>query len=330
MKKTASAMTEEKKSLTIVFAGTPAFTLPCLNALAASNHDLKAIYTQPDRPAGRGRKSQVSAVKEWAQKHHLPIYQPLNFKDSETIHEITALAPDIIVVIAYGLILPRSVLELPRLGCINVHASLLPRWRGASPIQQAILHGDQQTGVTIMRMDIGMDTGDMLTQATCPIHHDDNASTLHDRLAQLAVTPLLETLNKLATDGIHGIKQDALRVTYAPKINKEDAVIAWHQPALTIDQQIRAFYPWPIAYTHADDIIIRVHQAQVIEKDCSEPPGTVLSIDKHGMLVSTGHQALLIERIQFPGARAMSIADWMNARRHQLHVNLVLGAQSLT
>ena len=313
-----------KQALNFIFAGTPAFTLPCLDALLASKHHLQAIYTQPDRPAGRGRKLQASAVKEWAQTHQLPTYQPINFKDSQTVDELAALAPDVIVVIAYGLILPRSVLALPRLGCINVHASLLPRWRGASPIQQAILHGDQQTGVTIMQMDVGMDTGDMLTQVTCAIHHDDNATMLHDRLAQLAVAPLLRTLDELAAGTIRGVVQDEHLVTYAPKINKDDAAINWQQPAISIDQQIRAFNPWPITYTHVDSFVLRIHQARVINQSYAEPPGTVLSIDKQGMLVNTGHQALLVERVQFPGAKAMSIADWLNAGRHQLHVNLVL------
>ena len=176
-------------SLNIVFAGTPAFTLPCLDALAASKHQLLAIYTQPDRPAGRGRKLQASAVKEWAEAHQLSLHQPLNFKQEETLNELASLAPDVLVVIAYGLILPREVLDLPRLGCINVHASLLPRWRGASPIQHAILHGDAETGVTIMQMDTGMDTGDMLAQVSCEIGNS-TAGELHDRLAQLAPPPL--------------------------------------------------------------------------------------------------------------------------------------------
>ena len=315
--------------LNIVFAGTPAFTLPCLDALAASKHHLKAVYTQPDRPAGRGRAVQASAVKTWAQAHQLPVYQPLNFKDSQAISDLAALSPDILVVIAYGLILPQAVLDIPRLGCINVHASLLPRWRGASPIQQAILHGDQQTGVTIMQLDAGMDTGAMLTQFSCPIQSTDTAESLHDRLSILAREPLLATLDLLATSQAQATPQDNAFATHAPKIKKDDAIIDWHKPAIEIDRQIRAFNPWPTTWTQAEDQILRIHQARVIEQRVTQAPGTILSIDKQGMLVATGENALLIETLQFSGGKAMSVADWLNAGRTQLHINLVLGNSHL-
>lgn len=310
--------------LKIVFAGTPEFTLPCLDALAGSTHRLLAVYTQPDRPAGRGRKLQPSAVKSWALAHQLPVYQPLNFKSEEAVAELAALNPDILVVIAYGLILPKKILALPRLGCINVHASLLPRWRGASPIQHAILHGDEQSGVTIMQMDAGMDTGDMLTEVSCPIYPNDTAGSLHDRLAQLASKPLLATLDVLASGLAKPKPQDNNQATYAGKIRKEDAAIDWHKTAVEISQQIRAFNPWPIAYTQAGDENLRVHQAQVIDSPCSDVPGTIIAIDKRGMLVTTANKALMIETIQFPGAKAMAVADWLNAGRSQLHVGLVL------
>ena len=309
--------------MNIVFAGTPAFTLPCLEALIASTHQLKAIYTQPDRPAGRGRQLQASAVKEWAKAHELPVIQPLNFKDSDTIAALAALKPDVLVVIAYGLILPQAVLNLPRFGCINVHASLLPRWRGASPIQHAILKGDEETGVTLMQMDAGMDTGAMLAQVRCSIGHD-NTSTLHDKLAQMAVLPLLSTLDALASGKAIPKAQDNHIATYAPKINKEDAVICWHQPAIEIDRQIRAFNPWPVAFTKAKDTTLRIYQAQVVPQNHSKEPGTVLSIDKMGLLVATGEGALLIEKIQFPGGKAMSVADWVHAGRSQLTINMLL------
>jgi methionyl-tRNA formyltransferase len=215
---------------------------------------------------------QASAVKEWAIAHQIPVFQPLNFKTNESINELASLKPDILVVIAYGLILPRAVLDLPRLGCINVHASLLPRWRGASPIQQALLSGDSETGVTIMQMDSGLDTGAMLHHVSCPISND-NASQLHDRLAKLAVSPLLQTLNALATGSSHAVVQDNHLATYAPKINKEDALIDWQKPAIEIDRQIRAFNPWPIAFTHAKDCILRIHQACVLQKPHQEQPG---------------------------------------------------------
>lgn len=314
------------RSLKIVFAGTPSFALPCLDALIQSNHTVQAVYTQPDRPSGRGRKIQPSATKQWAMKHHIPIFQPTRFSDPGALEALSELAPDIMVVIAYGLILPESVLSLPRLGCVNVHASLLPRWRGASPIQQAILHGDTETGITIMQMDIGMDTGGAFTQAKCPVQSCDDAKSLHDRLAQLSVAPLLETLDKLASGQAKATPQDEAHATYAPKIKKEQAKIQWHQSAEKIDCLIRAFNPWPIAYTHMNDIPLKIHQARVIEYNpLSKPPGTILSLEKKGMTVATGNRALLIERIQFPGGKVISFADYLNAKPHHgLQIDSVL------
>jgi methionyl-tRNA formyltransferase len=308
----------------IVFAGTPEFTLPCLNALIKSDHQLIAVYTQPDRPAGRGRRLQASSVKNWAQTHHLPVYQPENFKSAEAVEDLAQLKPDLLVVIAYGLILPTKILTLPRLGCINVHASLLPRWRGASPIQQAILQGDSETGVTIMQMDAGMDTGDCLAMARCPILPEDTASSLHDRLAALAVAPLLQTLEDLACGQTQPTKQDNSQASYAAKIKKEEARIDWHQSALAINQQIRAFNPWPIAYTMVGEEVLRIHRAQVVPNQSKALAGTILALDKKGLLVATGHEALRIETLQFPGSKAMAVADWLNAKRNQLQINQVL------
>lgn len=310
--------------LNVVFAGTPEFGVPCLEALSQSSHHIKAIYSQPDRPAGRGRKVQASAIKEWGLAHQIPIYQPVNFKNPETVAELAALQPDVMIVIAYGLILPRAVLEIPRLGCINVHASLLPRWRGASPIQHAILYGDLQSGVTIMQMDAGMDTGAMLCKVECPITSLDTAGSLHDTLARISAKPLLDTLDAIAVQRARPEIQNNELATYAGKINKEDALINWQNSALDIDRTIRAFNPWPIAYTHSGDDVLRIHQAKVVEKNCSETPGTILNIDKKGMLVATGNKALLIERIQFPGGKAISIADWLNSGKKQLHPGLIL------
>ena len=220
---------------------------------------------------------------------------------------------------------------MPRLGCINVHASLLPRWRGASPIQQAILHGDTESGITIMQLDKGMDTGDILLQAQCPIHEHDTAQQLHDRLAKLAITPLLTTLNALASSSLNGEKQNNLLATHAPKINKSDAMINWHQSAIHIDRQIRAFNPWPIAYTHINEQVLRVHQAHVLGQDptythnvLQKEPGTILSIDKTGILVATADGCLLIERLQFPGSKVLLVRDWLNANRTELHAGLIL------
>ncbi|WP_045107600.1 methionyl-tRNA formyltransferase [Legionella hackeliae] len=308
----------------IVFAGTPEFTLPCLDALYQSSHQLIAVYTQPDRPAGRGRKLQPSAVKNWALSKQLPVYQPVNFRSEEAVAELAALEPDVMVVIAYGLILPRKVLAIPRLGCINVHASLLPRWRGASPIQHAILHGDRDTGVTIMQMDAGMDTGDKLAEVRCSISLEDTAGSLHDKLAQLAVEPLLRTLHALALGQTKPEVQNNNEATYADKINKEDAAINWNKSAFEIHNQIRAYNPWPIAYTVAGEETVRIHQAHILGSTVTAKPGTILSLDKKGMLVATGKDAIMVEKIQFPGSKVMKIADWLNANRSQLHVNLVL------
>ncbi|RUR13582.1 methionyl-tRNA formyltransferase [Legionella sp. km772] len=310
-------------SLNIIFAGTPEFGLPCLTALNQSPHHLAAVYTQPDRPAGRGRKLQASAVKEWALAHNIPVYQPLNFKTQDAVDELAALKPDLMVVIAYGLILPRKVLDIPRLGCINVHASLLPRWRGASPIQQVILHGEKQTGVTIMQMDVGLDTGPMLAKSSCVINATDTAGSLHDKLAALSAKPLLDTVNLLAHGQVQAEVQEEHLATYAKKINKEDGCINWQNPASLIDQQIRAFNPWPIAYTFLDDKPLRIHEASVIELSEESTPGTIVSLDKKGMLVATTQGGLLIKKIQFPSAKAVSIADWLNSGKTQLHVGLM-------
>lgn len=308
------------KSLSIVFAGTPEFGLPCLEALHDSVHHIKAVYSQPDRPAGRGRKLQASPIKAWALDHNLPVYQPLNFKTPEALNELESLEPDVLIVIAYGIILPKAVLDIPKLGCINVHASLLPRWRGASPIQQAILHGDAQSGVTIMKMDVGLDTGAMYLKASCPISNLDTAGSLHDTLANLSPKPLLNTLDQLAAGQAVLEEQNNNHSTYAGKINKEDAQIRWELPAQELDRQIRAYNPWPISHMTINAEVIRIHQAQAIDLNCTETPGTILQMDKKGILIATGDKALLVQRIQLPGGRAISVADWLNAGKTHLYV----------
>jgi methionyl-tRNA formyltransferase len=310
--------------MNIVFAGTPAFGIPCLDKLAHSTHHITAIYTQPDRPSGRGRKLQASAVKEWAVAQAIPVYQPLNFKNPETLAELSALNPDVLVVIAYGLILPNTVLDIPKLGCVNVHASLLPRWRGASPIQQAILHGDKESGITIMQMDAGMDTGALLHQVSCPITELDTAKSLHDKLAQISADPLLHSLNELANNTANPQAQNAALATYAAKITKEEALIDWHQGAKEIDQKIRAFNPWPIAYTHFNKEVLRIHQARVVALESAHKPGMLIHFDKQGMLIATGKNGVLVENIQLPGGKVINFADWLNSSKSQLHVGLVL------
>jgi len=310
--------------LNLVFAGTPAFTCPSLNALITSKHHLSAVYTQPDRPAGRGRRMQSSPAKQWAEEHHIPVYQPLNFKNQATQEELKTLKPDLLVVIAYGLILPQAVLDIPRFGCINVHASLLPNWRGASPIQASLLNGDKETGITIMQLDAGMDTGPMLTRATCTIPPNATAKTLHDTLAQLATKPLLETLDAFVENRVHPVNQQHESASYAPKITKQDALIDWHKPAIHIERQIRAFNPWPIARTETGEQTLRVHQASVLPQSTKAEPGTILSLDASGIFVATGEGILRIEIIQFAGGKALSIADWLNARKQTLYPGLRL------
>lgn len=312
-------------SLKIVFAGTPEFGLPSLDGLIKENHKLLAIYTQPDRPAGRGRNLQQSAVKTWAIKHNLPIYQPEHFKDPKTIADLKALNPDLMVVIAYGLILPKSVLAIPKFGCINVHASILPRWRGASPIQHAILHGDEKTGVTIMQMDVGMDTGDYYAIATINIFADDNAQTLHDKLAQLAVAPLIETINNLTINRqLVAHKQDNAAATYAPKIHKNDALIDWQQPATKILQKIRAFNPWPLAFTTINTMNVQILEAEIIKSSTNFNPGEVVEISKRGIIVGTLDDLLAIKTLKFPGKGVIKITDYLNAHKKIIQVGLVL------
>lgn len=312
--------------LNIVFAGTPAFALPCLDAIQASQHRLLALYTQPDRQAGRGRHMQASPVKAWGMDHAYPIYQPLHFKDLDAIETLRALQPDVLIVIAYGLILPPAVLAIPRLGCINVHASLLPLLRGAAPIQYAILSGFHETGITFMQMNAGMDTGPILEMHRCVITPTDTSATLHDKLAHLAAVPLIQLLDQLAkgTAPTARPQPDAL-ATYAPKINKTDACIDWTQPALHLAQRIRAFNPWPIAYTHAPIGLLRIHEATAHPYlHTTSPPGTITHIDKTGLWVSTGEGCLSLQHFQFPGTKILSITDWLNGHRSTLAVGHLL------
>lgn len=311
-------------SLNIVFAGTPEFGLPAINAIADSPHQLSAVFTQPDRPAGRGRKLEASAIKQWALQQKIPVFQPVNLKDRENIELFKNLNPDVLVVIAYGLILPRAVLFTPTYGCINVHASLLPRWRGASPIQQTILAGDNLSGVTIMQMDKGMDTGDCLLKVDCPVNDDDTAATLHNKLAQLAVEPLLATLKNIANNTINPCVQNHNQATYTKKINKQDALIDWQKPATVIERQIRGYNPWPIAYTYAGTQVLRIHRAYISDNNQQAVPGTVLALTKQGLMVATSTQVLAITHVQFSGGKVLTIADYLNAPKDYLKVNMVL------
>nr|ACY24836.1 Fmt methionyl-tRNA formyltransferase [uncultured organism] len=299
--------------LNIIFAGTPEFAAEHLKALIGSRHKVIAVYSQPDRPAGRGKKLTASPVKEVALAHDIPVYQPLNFKSDEAKAELAALNADLMVVVAYGLILPKAVLDTPRLGCINVHASILPRWRGAAPIQRAIEAGDSETGVTIMQMDVGLDTGNMLIKAFCPILATDTGGILHDRLLTIGAPALLQALEQIQSGQTTPIKQDDSLSNYAPKLHKEEAALNWQLPAIELERKVRAFNPFPVAHTKpagaGDDARIRVWAAIATEKASNAPLGSITQIDSRGIWVACKHGQLIIENIQLPSKKALNVVE---------------------
>ncbi|WP_298444550.1 methionyl-tRNA formyltransferase [uncultured Ferrimonas sp.] len=301
--------------LKIVFAGTPAFAADHLQALLSSNHQVVAVYTQPDRPAGRGKKLTASPVKELALQHNLPVYQPKSLRAEEAQQQLASIDFDIMVVVAYGLILPKAVLDLPPMGCINVHGSLLPRWRGAAPIQRSIWAGDAETGVTIMQMDVGLDTGAMLHKVYCPIEDSDTSASLYNKLAQLGPQGLIEALGQLADGSAVAEVQDDSLANYAEKLSKEEAAIDWNKPASALWREVRAFNPWPVSHFQCQGNSIKLWQCQVLTDDHSAAAGTVLRADKHGIVVACGEGALLLQSIQIPNKKAMAAADVLNARQ---------------
>ncbi|MDL2198765.1 methionyl-tRNA formyltransferase [Halopseudomonas aestusnigri] len=309
--------------LRIVFAGTPDFAAAHLHALIDAGLNIVAVYTQPDRPAGRGQKLAMSAVKTLALEHGLPVMQPERLRDPADQQALADLRPDLLVVVAYGLILPQSVLDIPRLGCINSHASLLPRWRGAAPIQRAIEAGDRETGVTVMQMEAGLDTGPMLLKVSTPISSEDTGGSLHDRLAELGPPAVIQAIEGLAAGTLQGEVQDDALATYAHKLNKQVSAIDWQRPASELDCLIRAFNPWPLAHAQFDGKPLKVWAAELA--DGQGTPGQVLACEKRGLLVACGEGALRLTRLQLPGGKPLAFADLYNARRDQFAPGLVLG-----
>ncbi|MDW9403058.1 methionyl-tRNA formyltransferase, partial [Pseudomonas soli] len=299
----------------IVFAGTPEFAAEHLKALLDSPYEIVAVYTQPDRPAGRGQKLMPSAVKALAVAHDIPVYQPQTLRNADAQAELAALKPDLMVVVAYGLILPQAVLDIPRLGCINSHASLLPRWRGAAPIQRAVEAGDAESGVTVMRMEAGLDTGPMLLKVVTPISAEDTGGTLHDRLAAMGPGAVVQAIAGLADGSLQGEVQDDALATYAHKLNKDEARIDWSRPAVELERLIRAFNPWPVCHSTLDGESVKVLAANL--STAQGAPGEILAASKDGLVVACGDQALSLTRLQLPGGKALNFADLFNSRREK-------------
>ena len=307
------------KPLNIIFAGTPDFAAQHLQALINSPHNVVAVYCPPDKPAGRGKKLTACATKQLALEHNLTVEQPINFKDVVDQQTLANYQADIMVVVAYGLLLPEVILNSPTLGCVNVHGSILPKWRGAAPIQRAVEAGDTQTGVTIMQMDKGLDTGDMILTATCEITTQDTSASIYQKLAELGPNALLDTLALMAESKHTAIPQNNDLATYAAKLDKAEAELNWQQPATVLHQKLRAYIPWPVAqFTFTDhkntDHRIRVWQASVQEITHNQPAGTILAADKNGIVVATSTNALSLEVLQLPGKKALLCQDILNAR----------------
>lgn len=312
--------------LRIVFAGTPDFAASSLQALLDSEHEVIAVYTQPDRPAGRGRKLTPSPVKKLALEHNIDVSQPVSLKGEAEQTELASLNADIMVVVAYGLLLPKAVLDTPRLGCINVHASLLPRWRGAAPIHRALLAGDTTTGVTIMQMDVGLDTGDMLYKVECAIEPEDSSGELHDRLAMIGADALTTSLKQIRDGDIQPEKQDDNLANYAHKLEKQEGAVDWSQPAERIARQVRGLSPWPVAYCTLDGKTLRIWGAQASDEVTTEyTPGSIISVTKKTIQIACGQGSLLLTKIQLPGGKPLDTAAVLNAKRDLFPLDKQLG-----
>jgi methionyl-tRNA formyltransferase len=297
----------------IIFAGTPDFAVPALQMLIQSKHDVCAVYTQPDRPAGRGRKLSPSPVKSLALQNGLAVFQPETLKTDEDLEQLVSLDADILVVVAYGIILTQAVLDTPKLGCINIHGSLLPRWRGAAPIHRVVMAGDEETGVTIMRVVKKLDAGDMLHKETCPITSDTTSSDLHDKLADLGAVGLEKVLFQMEEGSLNAEVQDESLVTYAEKLEKSEALLDWSLSAIELDRKIRGLNSWPVAQTVFKDKVLRIWKASIAEDENDLPSGSVVQQGKK-MLVSTGAGVIELLEVQLPGGKRMNIQAFLNAQ----------------
>ncbi len=299
--------------LDLVFAGTPQFAVPTLRALCASGHRVRAVYTQPDRCAGRGRRPRPSPVKTLALECGLDVEQPPTLREEAVQAGLRALGADALIVVAYGLLLPPAVLAIPRLGCLNVHASLLPRWRGAAPIPRALLAGDTETGVSIMQMEKGLDTGPILARSSCSIDPDDTAARLAERLAAQGADLLLETLDRLVQGRVQPLAQDPARACYAPKLSKAEAVLDWRHPAPELERRVRAFDPWPVAQTCLEDgTVLRIWRARALPRaPGGPPPGSVLDAGAAGIDVAAGEGVLRLLEVQLPGGRRLDAGAFL-------------------
>ena len=298
----------------IIFAGTPEFAIPSLKILLESQHTVCAAYTQPDRPAGRGRKLKPGPVKQLAESAGIPVFQSLSLKPDEEIERLALFDADLMVIAAYGLLLPSAVLTIPKLGCVNVHASLLPRWRGASPIQHAILSGDLEAGVTIMEVVLELDAGPMLYKKSVVVGADETSGELHDRLSVLGAEALKEVLPEIESGTVKAIPQDDAETTYASKLDKQQAMVDWSRPAIELERQVRAFNPWPVAQTTYGEKVLRIWRAKsMAANEAAEVPGSILMSDDRQIAVATGNGILNILEVQLPGGRRMSASAFLNA-----------------